>query len=814
MPTVFAVDDRQDPNRTSDLDAKVLDVQRHAFDQSDFPEMRQTSMADMSLRRNTCYNQGTSQQDQMPRLPSAHTYPSTDFSPLHDFPPVTSHQKMSAQVYDPQLVAMDHQTTSSDVMMDAFNPPTSGSNIDDTYPGMLQFWLSQADSEFGYASLDMPDISQSPFGTYQTYPPDPVQSIPGPSAPSEISDGTTTVSSVPNERLSRVESAWVANTGRPLRFTPTLWHDIKQSPGANLFSQSSASTSRSDVSKSESRWGIDSSLKQRLEMEFGTSSSNFPQSGKDNSFPRPSNLAFPPPEVLDISLDVYFRRFHPIAPFVHVPTFSAGSAPLPLLYAMCILGLSALKPSRGGNFIKHAFMILLRRATSDLAADAVTASPPSKRLAIFATGFLTLSIASLSGDMDQISQGQVLHTMLLSTSQRLGLFAATDINVETILPESMDLDQRWKAWARIESAKRLTVSLLTTDWWYSAYFSVSPTVRPEEIQICLPCDNLLFKAQSADQWLQLIQSGRRIVLPMVLPRTFNLKGALDSIICLSPALDAPGQFSLLSVIKLCLCDATHRHFLPSDHWDRHDHLIPWKCFKDDLRGRSLVPVTLSLSPCVTASPKTTDLNSLVLWHNICMTLNANIQIFELAAGRRGAGRAGKALADVVDWSQTPAARRACIHAAQVFKLLAGRKVSESITLNALTALFHAALVLGLYLFSVPREESNNTANSGPMFEILDEVDWITVGDSGMSDRSSEENQDVLFNPTQFPDPATAFIELGGNISIGGVPSLPGYASSRTTLLEYANVMDGMGAWKPRTLSRILHIMSDVLEETT
>ncbi|GAB7352663.1 hypothetical protein MBLNU459_g3028t2 [Dothideomycetes sp. NU459] len=590
MPTVFAVDDRQDPNRTSDLDAKVLDVQRHAFDQSDFPEMRQTSMADMSLRRNTCYNQGTSQQDQMPRLPSAHTYPSTDFSPLHDFPPVTSHQKMSAQVYDPQLVAMDHQTTSSDVMMDAFNPPTSGSNIDDTYPGMLQFWLSQADSEFGYASLDMPDISQSPFGTYQTYPPDPVQSIPGPSAPSEISDGTTTVSSVPNERLSRVESAWVANTGRPLRFTPTLWHDIKQSPGANLFSQSSASTSRSDVSKSESRWGIDSSLKQRLEMEFGTSSSNFPQSGKDNSFPRPSNLAFPPPEVLDISLDVYFRRFHPIAPFVHVPTFSAGSAPLPLLYAMCILGLN--------------------------------------------------------------------------------------------------------------------------------------------------------------------------------------------------------------------------------HWDRHDHLIPWKCFKDDLRGRSLVPVTLSLSPCVTASPKTTDLNSLVLWHNICMTLNANIQIFELAAGRRGAGRAGKALADVVDWSQTPAARRACIHAAQVFKLLAGRKVSESITLNALTALFHAALVLGLYLFSVPREESNNTANSGPMFEILDEVDWITVGDSGMSDRSSEENQDVLFNPTQFPDPATAFIELGGNISIGGVPSLPGYASSRTTLLEYANVMDGMGAWKPRTLSRILHIMSDVLEETT
>lgn len=304
-------------------------------------------------------------------------------------------------------------------------------------------------------------------------------------------------------------------------------------------------------------------------------------------------------------------------------------------------------------------------------------------------------------------------------------------------------------------------------------------------------------------------------MPMVLPRTFNLKGALDSIICLSPPLDAPGQYSLLSVIKLCLCDATHRHFLPSDNWDRHDHLIPWKCFKDDLRGRSLVSVTLSLSPCVTASPKITDLNSLVLWHNICMTLNANLQIFELAAGRGGAGRAEKALADIIDWSQTPAARRACIHAGQVFKLLAGRKVSDSITLNALTALFHAALVLSLYLFAVPRDDNMTAANgSGRIYDVLEDVDWITVGDSGMSDRAEGESPGMSFDATQFSNPTTAFIEVGGTVSIGGTLSLPGYGSCRTTLLEYAHLMDGMGAWKPRTLSRILHIMSDVLEETT
>ena len=82
-----------------------------------------------------------------------------------------------------------------------------------------------------------------------------------------------------------------------------------------------------------------------------------------------------------------------------------------------------------------------------------------------------------------------------------------------------------------------------------------------------------------------------------------------------------------------------------------------------------------------------------------------MQIFELAAGRAGAGPAGKALADVEDWARTSSARRACVHAAQSFKLLSNRKVSESITLNSMSALFCSALVLGLYLFTVPSTEA-------------------------------------------------------------------------------------------------------------
>jgi hypothetical protein len=357
---------------------------------------------------------------------------------------------------------------------------------------------------------------------------------------------------------------------------------------------------------------------------------------------------------------------------------------------------------------------------------------------------------------------------------------------------------------------RLIVALLTTDWWFSANSSVSPMLRPETLQLCLPCDDILFGADSSQRWIQLQKMGKRISMPMIKPRTFNLEGALDPIILLDPPLDAPGQYTLLSAIKLCVCDAQHRHFLPTDEWDRHDHLIPWETYQDDLRARSLVQTTLALAPVITGSTKTADLNSLLLWHNLCLTLNANIQIFELAAGRAGAGPAGKALADVEDWARTSSARRACIHAAQSFKLLSNRKVSESITLNSMSALFCSALVLGLYLFTVPTSEAGDARSP---YELMDDVDWTVVGNAGMAESSPDNSPDMMFESSHASNVTRTFIEAGGPVSINGVAATSGFQTARRTLLDYAHLMDGIGTWKPRNLSRILHIMSDVLEES-
>ncbi|KAL1297637.1 hypothetical protein AAFC00_006194 [Neodothiora populina] len=776
-----------------------------AFESSHTDQISHLSIPDMPLGHME-YEMSTAQQSSISHVSTGHAYETTTYGQMPGFPSSLNGQ-MSGQVYDPQLVTMDSRMTRSDMMPNHYGQATSVTNPENQSPDMLQYWLAQADDNFSYAALN---FLEPPEDLYNSTNVSTSMQPPLHPAVSEVSDGTTSTSNIPNERFGRVEACWHPVSSGARFFGPNFWDDVITSPGPNIFMLPSAAGSIPAPHRRDSRWGISSELKQRLEAEFGVSNPTATSGpGNSSSFPRPKDSGVPPPEVLEICLDAYFRRFHPLAPFIHIATFSANSTPLPLLYAMCLLGLSSVK--MGGNYIKHAFRTILRRVMKDLALDAVSDANVGRRLSTYAAGCLTLSLAALSGDHEQITHAQSLHTALLAQAQTQGLFAVDEVRVQGTFARSTSRDDHWQAWGRLDSVKRLTICLLSNDWWYSAYFSRSPIVRPEGIQVCIPSDNAVFRADSPDRWEQLMMTDKyRLTFPVLRPRTLVLEGSLEMITGMSPPLHGFGQYALLSIIKLWQCDTQCRHFLISDDWDRHDHLIPWCSYDDDMRGRSLIHVVLALAPMLTSRPELADLNALVLWHNICMTLNANIHIFELAAGRSGAEPATKALADITEWTQTSSARRACVHAAQILKLLHNRKVSEPITIDTVTAIFHAALVLGLFLFVRPESE---ITKCDVVFDVSEDVNWVAVGAAGMSGKNETWNSSstTAARNADMSEPATIFIERGGAVSLAGSVIANGYLAARRTFLDFAHVMDEMGMWKPRSLSRILHIMSDVLE---
>jgi hypothetical protein len=194
-------------------------------------------------------------------------------------------------------------------------------------------------------------------------------------------------------------------------------------------------------------------------------------------------------------------------------------------------------------------------------------------------------------------------------------------------------------------------------------------------------------------------------------------------------------------------------------------------------------------------------NCFVLWHNMCIMLTADIRLFEIGAGCAGAATARQALDDIAIWSQTPSARRACLHAAQTFKLMSNRRASDGDPFHASAGLFISALILGLYVFMIPPRAENSSINAG--FDLIDDVDWDIVGSEGLSNEN-----------TNFPsdDAAINFIRHGGGICFDGVIHQPGYAAARRILLDYARLLEDIGRWRVRInqFSRVLRIMSDAL----
>lgn len=317
-------------------------------------------------------------------------------------------------------------------------------------------------------------------------------------------------------------------------------------------------------------------------------------------------------------------------------------------------------------------------------------------------------------------------------------------------------------------------------------------IRPENVQILPPSDYSLYHVNSASKWFHLVQRGARLYSTKITPSFHPTPGV---------KFDASSFRSLLTLLLLRIYESNDR--LASGNGSQKQ-LEPWRVYAEDSRSRDLLPLLVNLSSSSIDAVRTADLNSAVLWHASCMFLGANMRYFELAAGRAGPEPAVSALEDISAWSQTPSARRSVLHAAHIYKLLFDRKVSDIVNPHSVVALFYAALVLGLYIFTLPTPGACTTNDA--CIELLDLVDWISVGQIGFFDTPSSP---ITFNDTT---QVLKFIRHGSAFSITGIALEGGYLAARRTLLHCADLMEGMGRWKSRTFSQILHIMSDDLTD--
>ena len=344
--------------------------------------------------------------------------------------------------------------------------------------------------------------------------------------------------------------------------------------------------------------------------------------------------------------------------------------------------------------------------------------------------------------------------------------------------------------------------LLWMDSAFTRLIGTMGVIDIDKIEIMLPCEPVLFEARTAAAFLLATDGGT----PMAMPR-MHMQHALGPP---PAALNDLSMRTLLSALHLQISNARHR-LLVGDHAVFEAHcFVPAQAFATDVSAKYIGRVLVSLSGDHNHLFQHNFVATTLMWNNLCMMLTADIDRLELASGRGDGENTRSALVDVATWSRSVGARRAVLHAAQIYKILTGSRISEKNFLMPELLLFSSALVLGFYLYSAPCAEENPDSLA---FEVIREVDWSAVGSVGLSDTvgAPGDFQCAQSSPQHSSCCATRdFIHQGGLISFDGEVQFGGEVSAQKILLAYAHLIDEVSYWQGSEYSQLLKALGDFI----
>lgn len=353
----------------------------------------------------------------------------------------------------------------------------------------------------------------------------------------------------------------------------------------------------------------------------------------------------------------------------------------------------------------------------------------------------------------------------------------------------------------------LIVCLIMCDAFYSHSFSMYPVVRPESMHYYLPSETEAFEAATAKRWRRSVGADRSLSTHLF---TFRRGGATIPL-----PLSAFGMHALLATIWVRESELRQRCLTSKSTADGIDVFESCQFQPDDPDLKDVGVLLLDLYSTLGSSIKSANPNVFVSWNNLCMALTADHHLFEIAAGRAGPKHARLALEKIGTWFQTPGARRACLHAAQTFAVMSQRRSSDGTTFHSEMALFASALVLGLFVSTSParsvQANDTNMSDGDEPFELLDDVDWTTVGAEGLPfTLTGEHTADPADMSRGVECAARSFIRYGNSISFGGKIHLGGYDAARRIFLEYVGLLEDVGRWNVRRYCHILRLLSDMV----
>ncbi|KAH7085781.1 hypothetical protein BKA63DRAFT_500489 [Paraphoma chrysanthemicola] len=525
------------------------------------------------------------------------------------------------------------------------------------------------------------------------------------------------------------------------------------------------------------------------------------ESGSEKSVPGFSANGFPTTEVFDASLDFFFQ-YSPVQ-FVHKATFDAKSTPLSILLPMCLIGLASIYPERSKTFVLRYQKKLIRYCRNDMTSKSLEYGESWELLITISSAFLVNYLAL--GYSQQIEDSQIysLAVQLLHTVKSHGLFSAflgDDVATQLQSLPSSD-ESSWKLWARIESVKRLLCYLVLLDAACSRVMGSSGVLDCSQVELFLPCEESLFDASTLTSFTKLTQRGAKLIPEKLRLKDFHLRAPLGL-----------NTLSMQTVLSwLCLQAAAARHALPGGGRSIFESTscTPAEAFESDPQTKDMILAVIAIPSRYPEIFRHKEPINLLAWNNLGLIFTVDLDLLEIGCGREGSESARKAMVAVGKWSRSASARRAILHAAQIFSILSSTRIRESNFARADRLLFVSALVLSMYLFVMERKEDDEETAT---FELVQDIDWPAVGAHGLQNLSDPGQLHEEQSGSSW-DAVIHFIKHGGPVSFSREEQVGGAISARKILLDYVYLLDSVGKWRESRFSQGLRILSDLMIES-
>ncbi|KAK0202278.1 hypothetical protein DFS33DRAFT_1264057 [Desarmillaria ectypa] len=201
-------------------------------------------------------------------------------------------------------------------------------------------------------------------------------------------------------------------------------------------------------------------------------------------------------------LYLFFSAFCTQIPLVHQGSWTTENKPPVLIRAMQACGALFLKTRRAVNFIAETLSSTRDALIHEFTK--VTNNPKEQDFLILAVVLLqTIGLFHQRPELRVSSN--VYHGMLvMMIRQTESIFRSRSWTVPD-LNDPLTLEATWREWALQETVKRALFLSYLHDCCHSVFFSMRPSFQTAEFDINLPCDDALWKAQTAAEWIDLLQ---------------------------------------------------------------------------------------------------------------------------------------------------------------------------------------------------------------------------------------------------------------------------------------------------------------------